>query len=83
MPESLHLGHGTMARPLIEPALDPEVSLVTVAGRPYPPTLQHLIRAIRAYPWERERAASNGVVNRHPRAVQPEPSLETEGPSLS
>ena len=83
MPESLHLGHGTMARPLIEPALDREVSLVTVAGRPYPPAVQHLIRAIRAYPWERETAAANGVVNRHLRAVQPEPFLETEGQSVS
>ena len=83
MPESLHLGHGTMARPLIEPALARVVSLVTVAGRPYAPALQHLIRAIRAYPWERETAAANGGAHGHPRAVQPEPILETEEPSIS
>jgi DNA-binding transcriptional LysR family regulator len=50
MPKSLHLGHGTLARPLIEPALNREVSLVTVAGRPHAAAVQHLIRAIREPP---------------------------------
>jgi len=60
MPENLHLGHGTIARPLIEPALQRDVSLVTVAGRPHSRPLQHLIRAIRAHQWDRDISAANG-----------------------
>jgi LysR family transcriptional regulator, hydrogen peroxide-inducible genes activator len=51
MPESLHLGSGTLARPLIEPSLNREISLITVAGRPYPPPVQHLLRATLAHQW--------------------------------
>ena len=60
MPENLHLGHGTLARPLIEPALGRDVSLVTVAGRPYDPPVQHLVRAVRAYKWDDEISMTNG-----------------------
>jgi DNA-binding transcriptional LysR family regulator len=66
MPESLHLGHGTLARPLIEPAHDREVSLVTVAGRPHTPAVQHLVRAIRTYEWDHEVLAANGRKYRLP-----------------
>jgi DNA-binding transcriptional LysR family regulator len=78
MPESLHLGHGTLARPLIEPALNREVSLATIAGRPHAPAVQHLIRAIRAHHWAPETAAANGREYRDPHLVQePELVLET------
>jgi DNA-binding transcriptional LysR family regulator len=61
MPENLHLGHGTSARQLIEPALNREVSLVTVAGRPLDLPVQHFIRAIRAHRWDDESSrASDG-----------------------
>jgi DNA-binding transcriptional LysR family regulator len=54
MPENLHLRQGTLARPLIEPAWERDVSLVTVAGRPYPASVRHLVRGIRAYRWDIE-----------------------------
>jgi len=60
MPENLHLGHGTSARRLIEPALNREVSLVTVAGRPRDLPVQHFIRAIRAHGWGDESSCANG-----------------------
>jgi hypothetical protein len=60
MPENMHLGHGTLARPLIEPELQRDVSLVTVAGRPYEPSVQHLVRAIRAYQWDNMISTANG-----------------------
>jgi DNA-binding transcriptional LysR family regulator len=57
MPENMHLGHGTLARPLVEPAVNCDVCLVTVAGRPYDPPVQHFVRAIRAHKWDGETAA--------------------------
>jgi DNA-binding transcriptional LysR family regulator len=54
MPENMHLGHGTLARPLIDPSLNRDVCLVTVAGRPYALPVQHLVRAIRAHRWDHE-----------------------------
>lgn len=80
MPENLHLGHGTLARPLTEPALNRDIFLITVAGRPYAATVQHLIRAIRAHRWEQETAPANGREYRTPRVVpQPEIMMETQG----
>lgn len=60
MPESLHLGNGTSARPLVEPLLNREISLVTVAGRPHPAPVQHLLRATLAHQWgpTQERVAN-------------------------
>ena len=59
MPENLHFGHGTSARQLIEPAVNREVSLVTVAGRPHDLPVQHFIRAIRAHRWDDESSRAN------------------------
>jgi DNA-binding transcriptional LysR family regulator len=70
MPENLHLGHGTLSRPLIEPALNRDVSLVTVAGRPHALPVRHLIRAIRTHRWERETSIANGHEYR-PSLAQP------------
>jgi DNA-binding transcriptional LysR family regulator len=64
MPESMHLGYGTLARPLIEPVLSRDVSLITVAGRPYDSPVLNLVRAIRAHKWDTEPFG----VCRHPRA---------------
>jgi LysR family transcriptional regulator, hydrogen peroxide-inducible genes activator len=82
MPESMHLGHGTLARPLIEPTLDRDITLITVAGRPHDPPVQHLVRAIRAHKWEQGVAAANGREYWDPR-LRPEPELvlETQGRS--
>jgi DNA-binding transcriptional LysR family regulator len=60
MPENLHLGHRTLARPLVEPALHREVSLVSVAGRPYGAHVQHLMRAVRAHKWEEAATTATG-----------------------
>jgi len=59
MPENLHLGHGTSARQLIEPALNREVSLFTVAGRPHDLPAQHFIRTIRAHRWDDESSRAD------------------------
>jgi DNA-binding transcriptional LysR family regulator len=52
MPEYTHPGQGISARPLVEPVLQHSVSLVTVAGRPYDPSVQHFVRAMRSHAWE-------------------------------
>ena len=54
MPENMYLGYGTLARPLIEPALQRDVSLVTVAGRSREPPVRDLLRAVRAFKWDGE-----------------------------
>jgi LysR family transcriptional regulator, hydrogen peroxide-inducible genes activator len=60
MPENLHLRRGTLARPLIDPALERQVSAVTVAGRPQGPQIQRFVRALRAHKWD-DTAASEGT----------------------
>ena len=75
MPENMHLGHGTLARPLIEPALNREIALVTVAGRPHGPPVQHLVRAIRAHKWDDETSGTRGSEYRL--------SLSTNGASIT
>jgi DNA-binding transcriptional LysR family regulator len=51
VPEYSHFSHGTLARPLIEPALARAVSLIVVAGRAHNPAGNVLVRAIRAEKW--------------------------------
>src|SRR5262249_19795669 len=46
MPEYSHLGHATLARPLLAPELERQVSLITVAGRAHDATGHALMRAI-------------------------------------
>jgi len=60
MPENMHFGHGTLARPLVEPALHREIALVTVAGRPQDPPVQRFVRAMRAYKWDDETSSARG-----------------------
>jgi DNA-binding transcriptional LysR family regulator len=59
MPENLHFRHGTVARPLIDPALDRQVSLATVAGRMQDDHVQRLVRAIQAHDWNATSAAAD------------------------
>jgi DNA-binding transcriptional LysR family regulator len=61
MPESLHLSNGTLARPLVEPLLNREISLVTVAGRPHPAPVQHLLRATLAHQWNTTQRVANAT----------------------
>jgi DNA-binding transcriptional LysR family regulator len=50
---------GLLTRPIIEPEVSREVSLVTVAGRRHSPALAAFIRALKAYAWpERPDAAA-------------------------
>jgi LysR family transcriptional regulator, hydrogen peroxide-inducible genes activator len=58
MPAYLHLGFATLARPLVEPALDRDVVLLTVAGRPHDRAVHQLVRALRAHRWTDATAAA-------------------------
>jgi DNA-binding transcriptional LysR family regulator len=62
MPETMHLGHGTLSRPLIDPALHREITLVTVAGRLQEPPVQRLVRAICAYKWDEQTSSEAGRI---------------------
>lgn len=42
---------GLLTRPITEPEVTREVSLVTVAGRHHSPALATFIRAIKTYAW--------------------------------
>jgi DNA-binding transcriptional LysR family regulator len=55
MPEFSHTDAATIARPLVEPDLERQLSLMTVAGRPHEPVAA-LIRMIRAHAWHAENA---------------------------
>jgi len=59
MPENMHLGHGTLARPLIEPELFRDVSVVTVAGRPHSAPVRNLVLALRGHKWDDETSCAN------------------------
>jgi DNA-binding transcriptional LysR family regulator len=64
LPESAIVHLGTLARPLEEPELQREVSLTTVAGRPYDMHVGQVVRAIRAHRWNEEIPVANGIRNR-------------------
>jgi DNA-binding transcriptional LysR family regulator len=51
LPEYSVLLPGLQTRPLIDPEVTREVSLVTVAGRRFSPAVAAFVRAIKAYPW--------------------------------
>ncbi|MDX1540805.1 MAG: LysR family transcriptional regulator [Geminicoccaceae bacterium] len=42
---------GVVARPVVDPEVVREVSLVSVAGRRFSPAVARFVRAIRSYPW--------------------------------
>ena len=51
LPEFSVLLPGLQTRPLIEPEVMREVSLVTVAGRRFSPAVSTFVKAIKAYQW--------------------------------
>jgi DNA-binding transcriptional LysR family regulator len=51
LPEYSVLLSGLQTRPLVDPEVAREVSLVTVAGRRFSPAVAAFVRAITAYPW--------------------------------
>jgi DNA-binding transcriptional LysR family regulator len=52
MPEFSHSDVATIARPLVDPDLVRQLSLVTVAGRRHEPAVASLLRAFRSHSWE-------------------------------
>jgi DNA-binding transcriptional LysR family regulator len=54
MPEFSHTDAATIARPLVDPDLVRQLSLVTVAGRRHEPAAAAFVRAIRAHAWQEE-----------------------------
>jgi LysR family transcriptional regulator, hydrogen peroxide-inducible genes activator len=75
LPEYAPLGEATLARPLIDPVLAREAALVTVAGRPHAPWVHLLMRAARAYKWDKGEAA---VIESQPAP----PPLVTRSPGI-
>ena len=59
MPEFTRTDVATVARPIVDPDLFRELSLVTVAGRRYGPTAASLQRAIRTHSWHDDGAQPN------------------------
>lgn len=57
MPDDAHLGKATLTRPLIDPEIARDVSLITVAGRPHDARVQRLVRTMRAHKWAEAPAA--------------------------
>jgi DNA-binding transcriptional LysR family regulator len=58
MPENMHLGKGTLARPLIEPTLHRDVFVFTLARTLDDCRVPELVRAIRAYSWGDRQAST-------------------------
>lgn len=70
LPEFSPVLPGLRCRPLIDPEVARDVSLVTVAGRRYSPAVATFIRAIRAYRWPEEEAAA-AVLRADPALAEP------------
>jgi DNA-binding transcriptional LysR family regulator len=51
LPEYSVILSGLQTRPLVEPEVTRDISLVTVAGRRFSPAVATFVRAIKAYPW--------------------------------
>src|SRR5262245_1876791 len=62
MPEFSHTDPATIARPLVDPDLVRQLSLVTVAGRPHEPDAV-LLRTIRATDWKADNASRDAERN--------------------
>jgi LysR family transcriptional regulator, hydrogen peroxide-inducible genes activator len=52
LPEFSIVTPGVISRPLIEPEVLREISLVSIEGRSWPPAVKTFIRAIQTYPWQ-------------------------------
>ncbi len=51
LPQHTQAIPGLVTRPLIEPEIEREVSLVTIAGRRFSPAVANFVREARAHPW--------------------------------
>ncbi|HXW25069.1 MAG TPA: LysR family transcriptional regulator [Xanthobacteraceae bacterium] len=51
MPEYAVTHPDSIRRPLVEPAIERTISLITVPGRKYPPAVAAFVRTIRAHKW--------------------------------
>jgi len=51
MPEFMPDRSGLATRPVVDPSVSRTISLATVAGRRFSPTLNVMIRLARQYPW--------------------------------
>src|SRR6516164_1547757 len=61
MPEFTHTDVATAARPIVDPDLFRELSLVTVAGRRYERAVASLLRAIRTHSWHDDSTQPNSL----------------------
>ena len=52
LPEFSLVTPGVISRPLIEPEVLREISLVSIEGRSWPPVVETFSRAIQTYPWQ-------------------------------
>jgi LysR family hydrogen peroxide-inducible transcriptional activator len=74
MPEFTHTDVATAARPIVDPDLFRELSLVTVAGRRYERAVASLLRAIRAHSWHDDSTQPNslqGSMMRFSKTIRP------------
>jgi LysR family hydrogen peroxide-inducible transcriptional activator len=58
LPEFSLVTPGVINRPLIEPEVLREISLVSIEGRSWPPAVETFARAIQTYPWPPTRLQS-------------------------
>ena len=59
LPEYSNTVPGVISRPVTDPAVQREVSLVTVSGRRWSSPLSAFIRAIRGYCWAKPEPAAH------------------------
>jgi len=61
MPEFSPMLPGVVACPIVDPEIVRAVSLVTVAGRPFPPAVATFMRGIKSYRWLDSRRSATGT----------------------
>ena len=63
IPEFSAILGGVQTRPLVDPAVEREVSLVTVAGRRFSPAVAKFVSAVKAYRWpDPDAVLSSGTI---------------------
>jgi LysR family hydrogen peroxide-inducible transcriptional activator len=63
LPEFCNTVPGVISRRLIEPSVEREVSMVTVAGRRWSPPLSAFVKAVRQYRWPDPPASTGGYLS--------------------
>jgi DNA-binding transcriptional LysR family regulator len=56
LPEFSAISPGIMTRPIVEPEIWRDVSVVTVSGRRFSPAVTAFVRSVKAYEWPQQRA---------------------------